>query len=141
MIFNFNNILSSIKFCVPHRCSVNCQKLFNIFNPTSLFLNLDYKKKIIKWHYQGCLLKRITKIMFWNLLRANTVSICYIAYFGVSLNEKWKIDDFDAQFLVWSSKIPKGVCIYYERSIFCLSKKQNNFYLSLLELHFFDSEN
>ena len=55
--------------------------------------------------------------------------------------KKWKIDDFDSDFLIWSSKIPKGVCIYYERSIFWLFKKYNSFYLWLLELHFFDSEN
>ena len=51
--------------------------------------------------------------------------------------KKWKIDDFHSHFLIWSSKIPKGVCIYYERSIFWLFKKHNSFYLWLLELYFF----
>ena len=121
MFLNFNNILLSIKFHVPHRCCVNCQRMLNVFNPTSLFLD------------QGCLLKRITKIIFWNLLRANRINICYIENFGVLLK---KVKNWCC-FLIWSSKIPKGICIYYERSIFLLSKKHNSFYLWLLELQFF----
>ena len=90
----------------------------------------------------------MTKIIFRDLqkhfdwdLRANPINSCYTENFEVLL-KKWKIDDFDAHFLIWSNKIPKGVCIYYERSIFWLSKKHNSFYLWLLELYiFFDSEN
>ena len=131
MFLNFNNILLSIKFHVPHRCYLNRQKLLNVFNPISLFVHLNYKKNH-QMTLSGLLLKRITKIVFWNLIRANTINICYIENFGVLL-KKMKNSHFDSHFLIWSSKIPIGVCIYYERSIFWLSKKHNNFYLWLLE--------
>ena len=63
-----------------------------------------------------------------NLLKltANTVNIFCTKNFGVLL-KKWKIDDFASHFLIWSIKIPTGVCIYYERSIFWLSKNTTAF--------------
>ena len=126
MLLYLNNTLLSIKLHVPHKCYVNCQKLLNIFSPTSFFLNLNYKKNHQQMELSGLFIERITKIIFWNLLTANTVNIFCTKNFGVLL-KKWKIDDFASHFLIWSIKIPTGVCIYYERSIFWLSKNTTAF--------------
>ena len=53
-------------------------------------------------------------------LRAKTVNVCCTENFGflAKKKKKRKIDDFDAHFFIRSSKIPKGVFIYFEMSIF-----------------------
>ena len=109
-----------------------------IFNPTSLLLNLNYK------NFNFYNLKIMTKMIFWDLqkqfewlLRVKIVNICNMEILGFYWKKIWKIDDFDAHFFIWSSKIPKVVFMYYERSIFCHSIKYSSFYQWVLEFRFF----
>ena len=80
-------------------------------------------KRIIKWHNQGCLLKRITKIIFWNLLRANTVNICYIEKFEVLLK---KMKNWLFLMLIFSYEAVKyqKVCILWKVHLITFQKTQ-----------------
>ena len=107
-----------------------------IFNSTSLLLNLNYE------NFNFCNLKIMTKIIFWDLknglngfLELKQLTFVILEILGFYW-KKWKIYDFDAHFFIWSSKIPKVVFVYQERSIFCHSIKYSNFYLWVLELKF-----
>ena len=107
-----------------------------IFSIQPAFFWIWIIKRIIKWHNQGCLLKRITKIIFWNLLRANTVNICYIESFGVLLK---KMKNWWFLILIFSYEAVK-----YQKVSVCIMKglsfdfpKNNSFYLWLLEFYFF----
>ena len=143
MFINFRNILLSIKFHVPHWCCVNRQKLLNIFNPTSLFLYLNYKKNH-QMTLSGLFIGKNNKNNLLGLtntlsgiLELKQLTFSALKILGFYWNKKWKFDDFDVHFLTRSSKIPKGVFIYYVRSIFCLSNSFYPFTCDSLELHFF----
>ena len=126
MFFNLNKILLSIEFHARHRCCIKRQKLWNIFNPTSLFLNLIYKKNHKMIWTRSFNWKNNKIIIFWDFLRANTFNNCYTIATLKILRLLEKNEKFTILMLIFSHEavkyqnvslyIMKGPCFAFPKN-------------------------